>query len=111
MAKQIIILGMNNTQTDIVANFIMWFPVVNAGDRVPRPNALSAWSGASATEIADIQSGAVVERQASENFPSGTTAAQMKALLQGRYNAELAAFQPPGKFQGIFFDSVTGWSA
>ncbi len=111
MAKQIIILGVSNSQTDTIVNFLMWFPVATVADRVPRPNMLSAWSGASPAEVADLQSGAVVERQMSESFPSGTTAAQMKALLQGRYNAEVTAFQPPGKFQGTFFDSVTGWSA
>ncbi len=111
MAKQIIILGVSNSQTDTSVNFIMWFPVTTVADRVPRPNTASAWSGASAAEIADLQSGAVVERQMSERFPSGTTAAQIKALLEKRHAVELAAFQPPGKFQGIFFDSVAGWSA
>ncbi len=110
MAKQIIILGVSNSQTDTVVSFIMWFPVAGVADRVPRPNSLSAWSGASAAEIADLQSGAIVERQFSEKFPSGTPVATIKSMLQQRYTAELAAFQPPGKFQGVSFDSVAGWS-
>ncbi len=111
MAKQIIVLGVSNSQTDTMVNFIMWFPVTNAADRVTRANMLSAWSGASPAEIADLQSGAVVERQFSERFPSGTGVVTIKTMLQQRYTAELAAFQPPGRFQGVFFDSATGWSA
>ena len=112
MAKEIIILDVNRGPGgDLDLRSIFWFPVVT-GREVPRPAAASAYTGATAAEIALIQSGAVIEEVLEFQVPQGTTPAQVKAELESRYAtraANLAALPNPNQYYGIYWDG-TNWS-
>jgi hypothetical protein len=86
-----------------------WFPI--ASGQLPQTSG-SAWAGASAAEHAAIQSGDVIERVETVSFPTGLAVANMKATLQSEWinkNAIIAGFGP-NLYNGIYFDSATGWS-
>lgn len=113
MAKQIIILGVSDSPDKYIeVRYVFWFSVATAANRVLRPNVVSAWAGASAVEVAQIQSGEIVERTGGHTFPQGTAAAAIKATLLQKWQNEQARFLEPGQFSGVFFDPVSGgWSA
>ncbi len=78
---------------------------------VPVTNATSAWQGASAPDLSAIQAGTIVEVVKGFTFPNATPAATIKSTLQSAFTALAAGLPSKGLYYGIFFDSVTGWSA
>jgi hypothetical protein len=110
MAKQIIILGVSTDPVINNVSAVFWFPITS-GKLITA--GVSAWSGASAAENAAIQSGSVLEEQRNFQFPTGTPTATMKAFLQQYFtsrNTQISGVGP-AQFNGVFDDSVTGWSA
>lgn len=110
MAKQIIVLQQNSNGTDVNIQAVMWYPITSGAQQQNG----SQWSGASAAEIAAIQSGAVLEEVRNFAFPVGTPAAAIKAVLQQAWtdrNAHIAGIGP-NVYYGIYYDpTATGWSA
>lgn len=110
MAKQIIVL--NNSASDVGSfnvRVVFWVPVSPA---YPNPQITSsAWKDASASEIQALQQGTVIEFVKSFNFANGTPVATMKSVLNSAYTAFVASMPSPAPFFGVFFDSVTAWSA
>jgi hypothetical protein len=112
MAKQIIILGVNQSSLWTSVNALFWFPVTQSGT-AKAVTAGSAWAGATAGENTAIQNGTVIEEQQSFQFPTGLATASMKDFLLNywtRRNAQIAGVGP-NLYNGVFDDSVTGWSA
>lgn len=113
MAKQIIILdiGSNPSQSLVSVHYLLWLTTANP---VAKAGAVSQWLGASVAENAAIAAGTTIEESYTILLPIGLTKAQAEALLNLHYTARQNEFgsQPqPGVLFGIFFDSVTGWSA
>lgn len=112
MAKKIVILGVSQSSLWTSVNAVFWFPVTVAGTAKAQ-TAGSAWAGASAPENAAIQAGTVIEEQMTHTFPTGLATASIKDFLLTYWasrNAQIAGVGP-NLYNGVFDDSVTGWSA
>jgi hypothetical protein len=109
-AKQIIVLGQQQTGTQIVINVVFWYPITSGALAQTKG---SLWVGASAAENTAIQNGTVLEESQSFDFPVGTTATTIKDVLNKAWTQRNTALGGvgPNMFNGIFFDSVSGWSA
>jgi hypothetical protein len=107
MAREITILDVTpNDVNDNVARIAFWFyiPVAN---QVPAPGASSQWRGASASDIAAIQSGAVIEEVRTIVFLQNMTLAEIKAYMVTAYNAraaQITAKVNPNQYYGDFYD-------
>jgi hypothetical protein len=114
MAKEIIVLDVSTGPGgDLSVNVLAWFAVPVA-NQAPKPGAASLWRGAAAADTANLQSGAVLEESYNFQFAQGTTKVAIQAYFVNAYNARaavIAALPNPNQFYGVFFDSVTGWSA
>jgi hypothetical protein len=115
MAKQAIILTVaRGSGGDVDVTWLFWLPVP-AGQQIPLTlTTVSAWTGATAVDNTAIQNGTVIEEVHEAQFPVSMTKAQIQAAIVAAYNtrtAQFAARQNPNQYFGIFFDSVTGWSA
>lgn len=114
MAKQIIVQRIEKGPGgDNNVGVVAWFAVA-AGREIPIANAVSIWSGASASENAAIAAGQVIEESYSAQYTLTTTKSQIQADLVAKFNARQAVITArpnPNLFFGVFFDSVTGWSA
>lgn len=110
MAKQIIALQQSSNGTDVSYQVAFWFPITSGAQT---QTAGSAWTGASAAENQAIQNGSVKEEIVGYTFPVGTPATAIKAILQQAWTERNAQINGvgPNQFYGVFFDSVTGWSA
>lgn len=119
MARQIVILesdrGTGRGDTGI--RFLFWFPIP-APRSVPMPGFTGAFTargvvlGPTAQELADLQSGALLEEASNITVPTGTTQAQIKNALESKYAAragEIAALPNPNQFYGTSWDG-TAWS-
>lgn len=114
MAKQIIVLetnpadgGFNNLKV------VFWF-AIPSNRRVPIPSKVSVWEGASIAETTALQDGSVLEEIHNIKVPASYTGTEQKAVLNKAFTdraAYLAAQPFKLQFAGVFFDSVTGWSA
>jgi hypothetical protein len=110
MAKQIIALNQSSNGTEVSYGVAFWYSI--ASGLLPQ-TAGSVWTGASAPENAAIQAGSVKEEVQSFSFPVGTPIAAIKAVLQQAWaerNQQINGMGPNAVY-GVFFDSVTGWSA
>jgi hypothetical protein len=115
MAKQIIVLETNPADGGRNSiKYVAWF-AVPVNKQVPQPAvANSQWSGASQAEIDAIRSGAVLEEVRTISVPASYSTTELKAVLQKDYTDRLnyLANQPfKLQYNGVFFDSVSGWSA
>jgi|SRR6185437_326340 len=110
MAKQIIALTKSTDGTTLSVTAAMWFPIT-AGAKPVTAN--SAWTGASAAENTAIQNGSVLEEVRTFSFSVGEAAATIKATMQQAWTARNGQLNGigPNVYNGIFFDSATGWSA
>ncbi len=113
MSKQVIILEIGaRPQLSLVSvHYLLWLTTANP---IAQPGLTSQWVGASATENAALAAGTTVEESYTIQLPFGLTKAQAEALLNLHFTArqnEFGAQPQPGALFGIFFDSVTGWSA
>ena len=109
-AKQIIILETfrGTGLGDTTVHFVFWFPIAVAR-QVPNATFVSVYRGVTGPETTALQSGAVIEERYDIQAPPGTTAAQVKALLQARYTArsvEIAALPNVNQFYGTFWDGA-----
>lgn len=114
MAKEVVVLRtFLGPGGDRNVNFLLWLSVP-AGSEIPIPGGTSDWAGASAAENTAIANGQILEEVYSTQYPQTMTVAQIKADLVSRYNArqaQVTARPNPNQFYGVFFDSVSGWSA
>lgn len=115
MAKQIIVLETNPSDGGRNSiKYVAWF-AVPVNRQVPLPAVTnSAWSIASQAEIDAIRSGAVLEEVRTISVPTSYSATELKAVLLKDYNDRLSYLgSQPFKLQynGVYFDSVSGWSA
>ena len=110
MSKQIIILGVTTTPVLQSINCVFWYPITSGKVLV---SGTSAWSGASAAENTAIQNGSVLEEINAFQFPVGYATAAIKTFLVQYWTNRNAAINGvgPGLYNGVFDDSVTGWSA
>ncbi len=113
MAKQVIVLDTNASDGGFISiRVALWFPMTNP---IVQSGTLdSVWPGRSQAEVDALRAGTVKEEVRIFQFPIATAGAVIKSALQADYTARAAflAAQPPvGQFFGVFFDSVTGWSA
>lgn len=101
-AKQVIVL---DTQADANGNqnvrYLFWL-AVGANKGLPNPAAVSQYRGATPAEIASLQTGAVVERSGSVQYPNGTATATIQADLQLRWAAANTAFQAQPNLNQFF---------
>jgi hypothetical protein len=109
-AKQIVVLGQTQSATQITVNVVFWYPITAGA--LPR-SAGSLWNGASAAENTAIQNGTVLEESQSFSFPVGTATTTIKDVLNKAWTQRNNALggTGPNQFNGIFFDSIAGWSA
>lgn len=80
----------------------------------PIANAQSKWSGASAGDVAALQDGSVLEEVHDIKLAASFTTVEQKNALNKAYvdrGAYLAAQPFRLQYNGIFYDSSTGWSA
>jgi hypothetical protein len=111
MARQIIILETNPADGgQISVNCVFWFPVP-AGQEIVKPNFVSAFKTPTTTEQTALQNGTVIEELHIYEFPTGTSAASVKANLVAFYNARVsyrASLPNVGQFYGTAYDG-TAW--
>lgn len=113
MAKEIIILELNpNVPAGVVSvHYLLW---LNSPSPLPNVNFVSQFANASAAEKTALQNGTVVEESYMQAFPSSLTTTQIKVFLNAHYTSRQAywtSIPGPGTAFGVFFDSVSGWSA
>lgn len=109
-AKQIIVLGQSQNGTTVTISAAFWYPITTGALAQTKG---SVWTGASAAENTAIQNGTVLEEVQNFTFPVNTTATTIKDVLNKAWTQRNTALGGvgPNQFNGIFFDSVTGWSA
>lgn len=110
MAKQIVVLGQSQNGTSINISAIFWYPITSG---LQTRTSGSSWNGATAAENTAIQNGSVLEEMGSYSFPVGTNATTIKDVLNKAWaqrNATIGGIGP-ATYNGVFFDSGTGWSA
>jgi hypothetical protein len=114
MAKQIIVLTQQTSESVVNYNVLFWFPVTSG---IRTQTAGSSWvangtsAGASAAENTAIQNGTVLEEPHSFAFPVSTPVATIEATLQQAWanrNVQVNAIGQ-NKFYGFFWDGTT-WS-
>jgi len=87
MAARFKIIILDKDANDPVYRYLLWADVPAA--RQPfyaNASATSAWTDATAGDLAALQNGSVVERQGELRVPSGSTLAQVQAFLQARWS-------------------------
>lgn len=110
MAKKVICLGKSSNAGSDNYSFAMWYPITSGA--LAR-TAGSQWAGASTAESAAIQNGSVLEELESFPVPTGIAPTTIKDIAVCRWavrNAELNSVGP-AQYNGVYDDSVTGWSA
>lgn len=109
-AKQVVVQGVQQNGTQITVTAVFWYPITSGA--LTR-TAGSLWVGASAAENQAIQNGTVLEEVQAFPFPVGTTTAAIKDVLNKAWTQRNAAIGGvgPNQYNGIFLDSVNGWSA
>jgi hypothetical protein len=112
MAKQVIVLGVNQTSLWTSVNAAFWFPITQSGTAKAALSG-SVWAGASAAENTAIQTGTVVEEPQSFQFPTGLAVASIKDFLLTYWTRRNAQIGGVGAnlYNGVFADSLAGWSA
>jgi hypothetical protein len=108
--KQIIVLGLTQNGTQITVQAAFWYPI-SVGALAQTSG--SKWTAASTAENTAIQNGSILEEVQSFSFPVGTTTATIKDVLNKAWTQRNTALGGvgPNQYNGIFFDSVSGWSA
>lgn len=113
--KQIIVLETNPADGGQNTLKVVFWYAIAANRQIARPDiSASAWSGASAAEVQALKDGTVQEEVRFISVPASSTTAEIKATVNKAYTDRAAYLSAqPFKLQyaGVFFDSVTGWSA
>lgn len=110
MAKQVIVLGVTFSGGQAFVQAAFWY-VITSGAKTTGGG--SAWSGASTAELAAIANGSILEELNNFTFPSSVTKSQVETILGQQWairNAQIGGLGP-ALFNGVFLDSVTGWSS
>jgi hypothetical protein len=108
-AKQIIVVQQSANGAQQCYTVANWYAITTGLQAQTKG---SAWSGASAAENTAIQNGSVLEEVNTTCFPVGQDVGSIKLVLQKYWsvrNGEIGGIGP-AQFQGVFFDSVSGWS-
>jgi hypothetical protein len=108
-AKRIIVIQQKISGDQVCYATANWY-IISSGQLAQTSG--SAWTGASTAENTAIQNGSVLEEVANSCFPVGQDVTTIKALLVNKWtvrNSQLNGVGP-GQYQGVFFDSATGWS-
>lgn len=110
MAKQIIVLGVAQNGTQMSVSAVFWYPIASAA--LTR-TAGSVWAAASVAENQAIQNGTVLEESQNFPFPVGTATTTIKDVLNKAWTQRNTAIGGvgPNLYNGVFFDSVSQWSA
>ncbi len=113
MALKVIVLERVGEPSDM--NFRVAFWVVPPAARQPYyadPSAASAYADVSASALAAIRAGAIVERVETRDFPVDTTLAQIKTALEQRWQKiqDAANSRNPWVKYGTTWDGTT-WTA
>lgn len=111
--KQIIILEINpGTGGEFTVRALFWVPVPS-GQEVEKPNiSNSAYSKATADEIAMLQKGVIIEEVKMFPFPDSTTPESIQTYLLAHYESRVAFLNTipfSGKLYGMFYDG-NGWN-
>lgn len=107
--KQMIVIKQATNGADVCYTIANWY-VITTGQQAQ--TAGSVWTGASAAENTSIQNGSILEEINTQCFPVGQDVTSIKSVLQKFWsvrNGQIGGIGP-AQFQGVFFDSVTGWS-
>ena len=107
--KQMIVVHQATNGSQVCYSIANWYSITTG--QQSQTNG-SVWSGASAAENTAIQNGSILEEVNTQCFPVGQDSTTIKALLLKFWtvrNGEIGGIGP-AQFQGVFFDSVTGWS-
>ena len=115
MAKQVIILSTTAGVGGMTAvQYAMWL-VPSAGQVVPNPNFVSAYAGASATEINSLQQGTTVEVVNLTQYPSSFTLTSIEADLLAKYSTAQSAYTSgvsSVQWYGTYYEgSLSSWTA
>jgi hypothetical protein len=112
MAKRIIVLGVQVGTPFTTVGAVFWYPVTVPSSAKTQTSG-SIWTGAVAAENAAIQAGTVIEEQNTFQFPTGLASATMEAWLLQYWTQRNVQINGtgPNLFNGVFNDSLTGWSA
>lgn len=116
MAKQIHILEQSGVQDgQRTIKCVFWFPIAGAA-KVPKPGYVSFAPAVnvSAADQSALEDGSVLEETVLIPFPTSYSTTQLKAIINARYTdraAALALAPAARAFYGVFYDSVTAWSA
>jgi len=108
-AKQIIVIQQSANGAQQCYTVANWYAITTGLQAQTKG---SAWSGASTAENTAIQNGSVLEEVNTTCFPVGQDVGSIKLVLQKAWsvrNGEIGGVGP-AQYQGVFFDSVTGWS-
>lgn len=110
MSKQIIVLDQNSGEVGTFSlRVAFWIPQNPA---LPNPGiTASSWSGASNPELVALQNGTILEVVRAYTFPIATPVATVKSTLNAAYAALVAALPSKSAYYGVFYDSVSFWSA
>lgn len=110
MAKQIIVLGKSTNGPFDNYQFAFWYQITTGAKA---QTGGSVWPGASAAENTAIQNGLVLEEVENITVPVNSATTTVKDLANKRWttrNGEVNGIGP-AQYNGVFFDSISGWSA
>jgi hypothetical protein len=108
--KQVIVIQQSTNGDQVCYQVANWYPISSGAQA---QTAGSRWTGASTAENTAIQNGSVLEEVNQRCFPVAQDVTTIKATLQRFWavrNGQIGGIGP-AQFQGVFFDSVSGWSA
>lgn len=107
--KRSVVIGQSTSGSNVCYRIANWY-VITTGQQTQ--TAGSQWSGASTAENTAIQNGSVLEEVNNQCFPVAQDVTSIKAVIVQFWtvrNSQIGGIGP-AQFQGVFFDSVTGWS-
>lgn len=117
MAKRIIVLDRNQSETSIIYNCLFWFPVTSG---LQPQTSGSRWvavtggtAGASVAENDAIKAGSVKEESVSFSFPKGVVIGTIQDFVLAAWTNRNIQINGVGPYErmGTFNDSVTNWGS
>jgi hypothetical protein len=108
-AKRVVVVKQATNGAQVCYTLANWF-AITTGQQAQ--TAGSIWTGASAAENTAIQNGSVLEEISTQCFAVGQDVTTIKAALVQSWTVRQSQINGigPAQFQGVFFDSSTGWS-
>lgn len=112
MAKKIIILDRSYEGSDLALNYVFWIePPSGHKSKYADPQATSAYTEATAQELAQLRNGSIVEVSGRLVLPNGTPDVPLQTKLISLYNEEQSKIGNAKKWShyGSFWDG-TSWT-